>query len=494
MARTVVVGLDSVDWFFLSRAIDMGVAGNIESVCSNGFHGELRSIDPPLSVPAWLCFSTGKRPDKLDLYNFRMVESGSYSFSEMPDCGRFQSDAFWTNLDNVGVLGVPTIFPSSDLSLDGFMFSGPFVPDKGFPEEVGEKARRHGYTANVPNLWKYDECLEHLDMEGDFASKVLQDRNPEFFISVSSVTDRLQHSYRDDEQKMMELYSKADDYVGKILEHFDEEDNVFIVSDHGSAEIKKVFYINTWLEDEDLLSLNQGAKKLPKIKEKARYRLKKTAKHVLSSLGLLDFALDNVPENIQDTVKEKTDIWDKIDWNNTKAFATGGYVGQIYINTEEYPEGCVTEEEYNEVRNRIIDKLEELEDPETGEEVVEKAWKKEDVYREELTERAPDIMFYTSDMSYKVNDGFHGKIFDKSVPNGSHGLNGVILGRGPDIKQGAEVDMHLTDVAPTLLHLMGEKVPEDMDGAVKKQIFEQGSDPEKREVEYVSEDLQNLDF
>ena len=494
MNRTAVIGLDSADWEFLDKSISEGEATHLESICNSGFKGRLRSVDPPLSVPAWLCFSTGKKPDKLDLYDFGVVDKSSYTMNKTPNHSSLQPDSFWTQLSDIGVLGVPSMFKSDNTEIDGFLLSGPFAPDKGYPESVVNQSDEFGYTANVPNLWKYDECLEHLDMEGDFASKVLQDRNPEFFISVSSVTDRLQHSYRDDEQKMMELYSKADDYVGKILEHFDEEDNVFIVSDHGSAEIEKVFYINTWLEDEDLLSLNRGAKKLPKIKEKARYRLKKTAKHVLSSLGLLDFALDNVPENIQDTVKEKPDIWDKIDWNNTKAFATGGYVGQIYINTEEYPEGCVTEEQYNEVRNRIIDKLEDLEDPETGEEVVEKAWKKEDVYREELTERAPDIMFYTSDMSYKVNDGFHGKVFDKSVPNGSHGLNGVILGRGPDIKQGAEVDMHLTDVAPTLLHLMGEKVPEDMDGVVKKQIFEQGSDPEKREVEYVSEDLQNLDF
>ncbi|MFB6099926.1 MAG: hypothetical protein ABEK16_01505, partial [Candidatus Nanohalobium sp.] len=129
-----------------------------------------------------------------------------------------------------------------------------------------------------------------------------------------------------------------------------------------------------------------------------------------------------------------------------------------------------------------------------GEKVVDQVWRKEEIYREELADRAPDIMFYPKDMAYKVNDGFHGKVFDESVPNGSHGLNGVILGRGPDIREGAEIDMHLTDVAPTLLHLMGEEVPEDMDGEVRKEIFKEGSEPKEREVEYTSKELEGLDF
>lgn len=493
MGRTVVIGLDSIDWKFLREFIDRGLMPNSAKVEEKGFSGNLRSIDPPLSVPAWLCFATGKRPDKLDIYNFRVLEPESYNL-EMADFASIQEDRFWNDFDDAGVIGIPTIFPVDKDRFNGFIASGEFVPETSAPEDFRRDVEDFGYSPDSPNLWKFEENIEHMDREGDFMSKVLEERSPEFFIGVTSVTDRLQHSYCNDEEKMMDLYGKADDFVGKILQHFDDEDNVFIVSDHGSSEIKKVFYINTWLEEKDLLRFNEGGSKKSRLKEQLRYKTKNLAKDVLSKLNLLDFAMDNIPDSIQSEVRSKSDVWDKIDWGNTKAFATGGYVGQIYINTEEYPEGSVSEEEYDELRDEIIEKLRELEDPETGEKVVDRVWKKEEIYREELADRAPDIMFYPKDMAYKVNDGFHGKVFDESVPNGSHGLNGVVLGRGPDIKEGAEVDLHLTDMAPTLLHLIGEGVPEDMDGEVRKEIFKEGSEPKNREVEYTSKELEGLDF
>jgi predicted AlkP superfamily phosphohydrolase/phosphomutase len=440
-----------------------------------------------------LCFCTGKRPDKLDLYNFRVWEPGTYNLNNVAGFEEYQEDVFWNDLENVGVVGVPSIYPSERVYLDGFIVSGPFAPEDASPEDFRDEVEDFGYTANVPNFWKFDECIDHLEKEGDFISETLGKRGPDFFIGVTSVTDRVQHAYCNDREKMMDLYSEADDFVGKILDHFDEDDNVFIVSDHGSEPIEQVFYVNKWLEKEGFLEFNQeGSSLLSNLRENLRYKLKTSAKKVLKPLGLLEFALDHTPEPVREGIRSKEGVWDKIDWENTEAFATGGYVGQIFINTEEYPEGEISDEGFEEVRDRIIRELESLENPDTGEKVVDQVWKREDIYRD-FADRAPDILFYPKDMKYKVNDGFHNQVFDQSVPNGSHGLNGVILGRGPEIRSG-EVDMHLTDVAPTLLHLMGKKVPEDMDGEVKKEIFREESDPEERDVEYTSEELEGLDF
>jgi predicted AlkP superfamily phosphohydrolase/phosphomutase len=493
MSNTIVLGLDSIDWKFLDKAMERGLMPNIAEIHEKGFHGDLRSIDPPLSVPAWLCFGSGKRPDKLDLYNFRVRERGSYDLNSVSNFESYQENAFWYSLENVGVVGVPSYYPPEGLDFDGFMVAGPFGRDGAYPEDFAEEVESFGYSGDVPNFWRFDDCIRHMEREGDFMGRILSERNPEFFIGVTSVPDRVQHAYCKDEDKMMELYGKADEFVGKILKHTDEEDNVFIVSDHGSADIRKSLYINKWLQQKRFLGFKTGSRK-EELKEDLRLKVKKAASEILSNLNLVDFAMDHTPEPVQSAVRNKSGVWDKIDWGKTEAFATGGYVGQIFINTEEdYPEGQISEYEYEEVREKIIEELERLEDPETGEKVVNRVWRKEEIYREEIAERAPDILFYPRDMAYKVNDGFHGKVFDESVPNGSHGLNGVILGRGPDIRQG-EFDMHLTDVAPTLLHLMGESVPEDMDGEVQKKIFREGSEPSEREVSFVSDELEDLDF
>ncbi|MFB6158113.1 MAG: alkaline phosphatase family protein [Candidatus Nanohalobium sp.] len=489
MGRTVVIGLDGIDWKLLQEFVDEGVTPNIAEVYESGFNGDLRSIDPPVSVPAWISFFTGKEPDKLDLYYFMVKEEGGNEIDRDHRLGEHNPDAFWNRLEDAGVIGVPSSVPTEDL--DGFLVSGPFAPHES-SEEVQGLVEEFDYDPYLPNMWQFKKSLKKLRNEADFADAVLDEKDPEFFMFTTSVTDRLQHSFWDDEEKMEELYREVDNFVGRVLDHFDpEEDNVFIVSDHGFEDLEKNFYLNSWLRDEGYLTLNQGDEGSAG-REDLRYAVKRFSKDVLSRLGLLEIALDVVPQRVRSQVQFSDEIWDKIDFSNTQAFAASNYVGEIYVNKEEYEGGCVPEEEFDEVRDEIIEKLKQVEDPETGEKVVEEIWRGEEIY-ERYDDKSPDILFYTKDMKYKVKHDLHGRVFDESVPNGSHGLNGVILGRGPDIENG-EFDMHLTDVAPTLLHLMGEDVPEDMDGEVPKEIFVEGSEPDRREVRKVSEELEDLDF
>jgi predicted AlkP superfamily phosphohydrolase/phosphomutase len=488
MSRTVVIGLDGADWELLQDFIDEGVTPNIAEVYRDGFHGDLRSIDPPVSVPAWRSFFTGKRPDKLGIYNFLAKEEGGNEIVWPKRRKEHNLDAFWNVFQDSGVVGVPSTLPTEDF--DGFLVPGPFSPGDT-TDNIEDLKEEYGYNKNVPNQWQYEKCLNKLVNEKKFVEAILEEENPGFFMAVTSVTDRLQHSFWDNREKMERLYREADEFVGAVLENFDQKDNVFIVSDHGFEDLEKNFYINSWLRQEAFLSLREGEEG-SSSREDLRYALKRFSKDVLSKLGLLEFALDVVPSGIRDKVQHSSEVWDKVDFPETKAFAVANYVGEIYINKEEYEDGCVPEEEFDEVRDEIIEKLKQLEDPETGDKVVEEIWRKEEIYRD-FAERAPDILFYTKDMKYKVKHDIHGKIFEEAVPVGAHGLNGVILGRGPDIENG-EFDMHLTDVAPTLLHLMGKEVPEDMDGEVRKEIFVEGSEPREREVRKVSEELEDLDF
>jgi arylsulfatase A-like enzyme len=51
-------------------------------------------------------------------------------------------------------------------------------------------------------------------------------------------------------------------------------------------------------------------------------------------------------------------------------------------------------------------------------------------------------------------------------------MNGIFLAYGPDIRPGIEVEgAQITDLAPTILHLMGEPVPVHMDGRVLTEIL-----------------------
>ena len=51
-------------------------------------------------------------------------------------------------------------------------------------------------------------------------------------------------------------------------------------------------------------------------------------------------------------------------------------------------------------------------------------------------------------------------------------MNGVFLAYGRAVQPGVQVkDAQIVDLAPTILHLMGEPVPEHMDGGVLHEIL-----------------------
>ena len=52
-------------------------------------------------------------------------------------------------------------------------------------------------------------------------------------------------------------------------------------------------------------------------------------------------------------------------------------------------------------------------------------------------------------------------------------MNGILLARGKSLKTGSvTTGSTIMDITPTILHLMGCKIPKDMDGRVLTNIFE----------------------
>jgi len=167
-----------------------------------------------------------------------------------------------------------------------------------------------------------------------------------------------------------------------------------------------------------------------------------------------------------------------VDWQRTKAYSLG-HVGQIYINLKGREKfGIVNRgNEYETIRDEIIDKLKKLRDPETGELVVDKVMKKEELYKGQYLERAPDLFVFSRNSEYDAFalmaqnteifcDHFKGQ-------SGNHRLHGIFAANGPSIRSGIQIEgAGIIDIAPTLLYLMGLPIPDDLDGKVLKDIFQ----------------------
>jgi predicted AlkP superfamily phosphohydrolase/phosphomutase len=183
-----------------------------------------------------------------------------------------------------------------------------------------------------------------------------------------------------------------------------------------------------------------------------------------------------------------------INWAGTKAyFEENPYYPSLRINLKgRQPQGVVEPgQEYEDLRDDLIKRLEEWRHPETGEKIVERAYRREEVYSGPSLDQAPDIVVHWSthkDYTYTFRvSSKSAKLkwieeIDPFSPNnfsfftgksGSHRDNGIFLAEGPGVQNGLTLDgAHIMDVAPTILHVLGVPVPADMDGRVLVDIFE----------------------
>jgi predicted AlkP superfamily phosphohydrolase/phosphomutase len=123
--------------------------------------------------------------------------------------------------------------------------------------------------------------------------------------------------------------------------------------------------------------------------------------------------------------------------------------------------------------------LYELEDPETGERIVDKVYRKGEIYSGECLELAPDLLFVAYEYAYISSKHFGFEESDLMVRSayansGNHRQDGIFIAYERGIKRGEIAQgARIIDIAPTVLYLMGIPIPEDMDGRVLTEIFDE---------------------
>ncbi|MBK7202399.1 hypothetical protein [Candidatus Amarolinea dominans] len=151
-----------------------------------------------------------------------------------------------------------------------------------------------------------------------------------------------------------------------------------------------------------------------------------------------------------------------------------GNIGQIRLNVAgREPQGCVAPgREYEQVREEIMARLRLLTDPSTGEAVVDEIYPREELYRGPYLEDAPDIVFLPKRLEYfgfgEYEFGSHRVIeaMRRGI-SGTHRMNGIFAALGEPVQPGVEISgASLADLAPTILHLLGQPIPAAMDGRV----------------------------
>ncbi|MBI2995841.1 MAG: alkaline phosphatase family protein [Candidatus Melainabacteria bacterium] len=454
--KVLIVGWDcaSPDWVFDKWINNLPT---LKLLFKKSVYGNLTSTIPPITVPAWQCMLTSKDPGQLGVYGFRNRKDYSYDGQYFSNGADILEPAVWDILGKINkksiLVGVPQTYPPRPIN--GHMvtcFLTPSIKSQyTYPNELRYEIEENigEYIPDVKQFRTEDrdfilkQIYEATKTRFKTFRHLLKTKEWDFAMIVEMGTDRIHHSFWKFLDPLHPKYEIGNKYENVIPEYYKYLDNelaetlklvdlnetaIMVVSDHGAKAMIGGICINEWLIKEGLLTLKEYPKTFTPI--------------------------------------EKLEI----DWSKTKVWGSGGYYARIFINVQgREPNGQIPQSEYKELRAKLKEKIENIKD-ERGRKLATVAYIPEEIYK--TTNRIPpDLIVIFDDLRWRsVGSVGINSIYtyenDTGPDEANHAQEGLYLLFDPkNISSGRRDDKHhLMDIAPTVLDLLGVKIPSDMLG------------------------------
>ncbi len=486
--KVVVIGLDAATWTVIRPWMAEGQMPNLAKLMKAGVSGTLESILPPITPPAWTSFMTGKNPGKHGIFHFVETEHGGYAMNYANATSR-RSPTVWKLLNNagysVGTMNIPFTYPPEPLN--GFQISGMDTPSETspfiHPPELREELVKHlgGIQLDIRFLgaMSTDERrnqvlaeMKQIDKQWTKAALYLLENHPQ--------------------DVMMFVFMSIDTVQHHFWQHMDKEHFLHDpkrAPKFGDPVVDRTIFLNRYLAQLGLLHYD----------EKTTSGIRSLGKKLLRvSFSMLRSTLSSRQKSwlarLFPKIRQKSEMayssFTSIDWSRTKAYCSEVLASPpcIWINLKGVkPQGIVDPGAYDALVTFIIEKLAELKDPRTGKPVINRVYRRNEIFHGPFAHEGADLVLdwwsedslFSSQPSFPEDTGKPALIIrehrpsEKSEWGGTHRLNGILIARGSGFRSGAEIaNARLIDIAPTLLHLLGVPVPEDMDGKVLASAFQ----------------------
>ena len=453
-SRVLVLGLDSASpWLLFERFLPK--MPHLQKLLKRSRYGTLKSIDPPITVPAWAVMFSGVDPGTLGVYGFRHRRPGTYWDQYIPTSRTIMKPLIWDRLSRLGkrvcVIGMPPGYPPP--SVNGVYISDFLTPDNAqdyvSPAFLRPEIDRvsGGYVFDV--TFRADdrdrigrELFEMTQKHFAVARHLWAKEKWDFFALHEIGPDRLHHTFwkffdpaHPRFEKNPKFLALVDDYyamldaeIGQLLELVPDDVRVLVVSDHGSQAMQGCFCINEWLIEKGYLALRGPKPKAGTPIEQAQ-----------------------------------------IDWSKTYAWGAGGYYARIFYNVKgREPNGLLAPGDLPAFEAKLTADLKRIAKPDGRSMDVDVRLPKA-IYRE-VRGDSPDLMVYFDNAAWRSAGtiGYNTLYLaenDTGPDDSVHSFDGVYSISDPATGKGERGrDERLIDIAPTVLSLLGVPVPPDIQG------------------------------
>ena len=447
----MVLSIDGVPYGLVQRMIDQGDMPNLSSLVSQTGLRKMRSVLPTVSCVAWSSYMTGSNPGKHGIYGFIDRRPNTYNLA-FPNSSTMASEDLWSILSRAGKrvfgMNVPTTYPPRPVNgtmIGGFLSSS--IEKAVYPASVSEYLRSIDYRidsdaalARKDKRAMLDDLHRTLDARMEAMFHFLAQESWDFFHTHIMTSDRINHFlWKKMEQNDREFapaffafYRRIDEYIGRLLNLLPEDVPLMLFSDHGFCSIKQEVQLSRYL-----VELGWTC-----VKEKPQ--------HPLSITPLLSRAYCLIP-------------------------------GRIFVNLAgREPHGVVSPDDYERTREELIADLMKLCDPTSGQSVIRKVLRREEVYwpagnKNPCTLSANEIAFadgafgMAADLIAVPYDGYDLKlglvgdtVFEQTELEGMHTYDDAfVVTRGIDLP---EEQLEIMMLARPMLNRLQVAPPTDMDG------------------------------
>ncbi len=456
--RVLVLGLDcaSPQLVFESFRDDLP---NLRKLMDGGTWGTLESSIPCITVPAWSSMLSSRDPGVLGVYGFRNRADYSYDAMRVANSRAVTLPRVWDILSAFEkesvVIGVPQTYPVTPVNghlVSAFLTPGTdsaFTYPAVFKQEVLKVAPNYAFDVKPFRTDDKDSLQQRLldvaEAQFTLLEYAITQKPWDFFMHVNMGVDRVQHAFWQHhdpthrqhvngnryQHVIRDYYKLVDEQIGRLIALAPDGTAILIVSDHGVKRMDGGICINEWLWENGWLVLNT----LP-----ARGRLMRF---------------------------EEADV----DWSRTRAWASGGYYGRIFLNIAgREPQGVIAPGEVESVRDQLASEIAAIPGPD-DEPLNTRVMKPEVVYSQ-VNNIAPDLMVYFGDLHWRsVGSLGHGKHYtfdnDTGPDDANHDPHGMYILYEPNQRGQGRVERHqLMDIAPTILDRLVIEVPSPMQGRI----------------------------